>query len=338
MDCAPVSVASELLTDRLPQLETLEAVVSTGFTFPGMSQLLARWMIELVGPHECLLELRPSPSRVYRLIGCIRGEEPEIHVAPDAVVFESHWKSAEAEDHDGFSMRTPIVHHNQSLGRICVSRTDRDFADVERQAFRKLVSQFAFLLHYQLRMEQAGELAHRDPLTGLYNRRYLHQQLEHWIPRAKKERLPISLFLLDVDHFKSINDTWGHDVGDRVLRLLGGLMNSLFRTDDVVCRFGGEEFAILLCDNREGGCKDHPTEVLSYAERLRKAAESLPLSGDDGRALANITISGGIATFPWDANSAEDLLRKADQALYRAKRNGRNRIYFAAPRDTSKAG
>jgi diguanylate cyclase (GGDEF)-like protein len=281
--------------------------------------------------------LQRSATQKLRLIGVTEGRDIDISEASDELDFRDYWQAIEAAEAPSFRLCAPVVHEERVLGRLCVCRPQR-FSERDEDLFHKLIAQFGFLLNYQLRLEQADELALRDPLTGLHNRRYLHQQLEYWIPRAKEKRVPISLFLLDVDHFKSINDTWGHDVGDRVLCLLGGLMNNLFRSDDVVCRFGGEEFAILLCDHRKGGSKDHPTEVLKYAERLRVAAETLALAGDDGQALANITISGGIATYPWDANNAEELLRRADEALYRAKRSGRNRIVFAAPRDASKAG
>lgn len=332
-DCAPTTAKADLA----PGLDTLEALVATGLTFTGISQLLVRWTLDFLHASDCLVELKRSRNDTLRLVGAADGPEIDISEVSEEQGFQECWKAIESAEDPCYRISSPIIHDDRKIGRLCVSRPHR-FSDRDQSILQKLIRHFGFLLHYQLRMEQADELAMRDPLTGLYNRRYLHQQMEYWIPRARDERLPISLFLLDVDHFKSINDTWGHDVGDRVLRLLGGLMNSLFRTDDVVCRFGGEEFAILLCDHRPGGCKDHPTEVLKYAERLRVAAENLPLAGADGQALANITISGGIATFPWDANTADELLRKADEALYRAKRSGRNRIFFAAPRDTSKAG
>jgi diguanylate cyclase len=131
---------------------------------------------------------------------------------------------------------------------------------------------------------------------------------------------------MDVDHFKHINDTWGHAVGDQVLQELGRLMREIFRTEDVVCRFGGEEFAVLLV-NQRGDNPTFPVDPSVFAERLRRETGKLRFTVG----VSPISISIGVATYRFDGETAKKLLDSADKALYTAKRAGRNRVCFAAP-------
>jgi diguanylate cyclase (GGDEF)-like protein len=161
----------------------------------------------------------------------------------------------------------------------------------------------------------------RDPLTGLFNRRYLEQVLERECRRAVRSRRPITILALDVDHFKQFNDTWGHDGGDAVLRELGALLKAHFRGEDVACRLGGEEFVVLLVDaDLEGG--------RARADQLRQQVQQLPAKYRS-QTLSAITVSIGLAGFPAHGSSPEGLLSAADRALYQAKRLGRNRVETA---------
>jgi diguanylate cyclase (GGDEF)-like protein len=165
--------------------------------------------------------------------------------------------------------------------------------------------------------EQLSEQAHRDALTGLYNRRYLDATLQRELARCARESLPLSLVLLDLDHFKHINDRWGHPVGDAVLRQLAARLTAQARLADVACRYGGEEFLMLL--------PGMPAEVALLraegwradfaADALRHGSETIP-----------VTLSAGVATYPQDGITAQALIGAADQALYRAKTSGRNRV------------
>lgn len=305
-----------------PRLEALSALARTELFPAGLGDLLVRWTMDTVPVSRCVcsLERDGQPRSVFEGMANRAG----------AVVVERD-EEFRPPDLDR-AVRVPIVHGERRFGELAFwQEAPFAFAEEgpERRRLADLVERFGFFLSLRASIEQARELALRDELTGLYNRRYLRLSMDEWVPKARRERRPISLFLLDVDHFKHFNDTWGHATGDRVLKLLGGLMQSLFRAQDVVCRYGGEEFAVLLCDHRSGGSQDHPTEVLHFAERLRRAAMALELTAEDGRVLSQITISGGIATFPWDASSADELIERADAALYLAKRSGRNRVYFA---------
>lgn len=158
----------------------------------------------------------------------------------------------------------------------------------------------------------------RDPLTGLYNRRYLEESLAREIARCGRRNLPLSVLMLDVDHFKQFNDTHGHAGGDALLAAIGQLLSSHLRGEDIACRYGGEEFTVILPESDS-------TSALRHAEELRLALSQMnvPLSG---KTLPPITASLGVATYPLDGVAGLTLLRKADAALYRAKRSGRNRV------------
>ena len=162
----------------------------------------------------------------------------------------------------------------------------------------------------------------RDPLTGLFNRRHLEETLDLELHRATRRGEPISAVMFDVDHFKRYNDLHGHDAGDAVLRALGNLVQTHIRAGDVACRFGGEEFLLL----QPGlGAED----ARSRAESLRQAVSSLSLT-NHGVELGSITVSMGVATYPEHAHDRAALLKRADEALYRAKQEGRNRVVGAA--------
>jgi diguanylate cyclase (GGDEF)-like protein/PAS domain S-box-containing protein len=169
------------------------------------------------------------------------------------------------------------------------------------------------------RMEQELELmATRDPLTGLYNRRELQQQFGEELARAKRYDHSVSLIWLDVDHFKEINDRFGHHVGDEVLRQLSRLLQSNVRTVDYVARYGGEELVIVLPEMGTA-------ESLDAAERLRRIVGATAMTTYEARPLT-ITVSIGVVSFPVHGRSPDQLLLAADHAMYQAKQAGRNRV------------
>jgi diguanylate cyclase (GGDEF)-like protein/PAS domain S-box-containing protein len=192
----------------------------------------------------------------------------------------------------------------------------------ERKAAESALRESNRQLH--ARIEEIGrlqsalqELAVRDSLTGLYNRRYLDETLEREVSRARREGIPLSLVMLDIDYFKRVNDTYGHQVGDEVLRTLAATLSADIRTEDVACRYGGEEFLILL--------PNMPlVAALARAEAWRAAVESLAIGHGDF--VLTFTISLGVAAYPEHGKTPDDLTRCADQALYKAKHEGRNRV------------
>ncbi|CAL75832.1 Putative diguanylate cyclase (GGDEF) with GAF and HAMP domains [Bradyrhizobium sp. ORS 278] len=167
----------------------------------------------------------------------------------------------------------------------------------------------------------------RDVLTGLNNRRYLLETARRELLRAARHKSPVSVVTLDVDHFKTFNDNHGHDAGDTVLRHVGEILRATFADDGVPCRFGGEEFVVLLpgATTEEGGVR---------AEELRARIESMKIRYADSY-LPRVTISAGVASYPDAGGSFMDILRVADDALYQAKQKGRNRVEVAASGEMS---
>jgi two-component system cell cycle response regulator len=167
------------------------------------------------------------------------------------------------------------------------------------------------------------EMAITDQLTGLHNRRYMSRHLDTLIDSAKKSAKPIAFLILDIDYFKAVNDTHGHDMGDEVLSEFANRISANVRGIDLACRYGGEEFVVVMPDT-------DMALACSVAERLRRSVESEPFSITRPPGKLKITISIGIAGSEGATDSAEALLHRADQALYRAKRDGRNRVVAAA--------
>lgn len=159
----------------------------------------------------------------------------------------------------------------------------------------------------------------RDPLTGLYNRRWLDEVLEQEIPRTLREGTHLSYCVIDLDHFKRVNDNWGHNVGDRILLSLATLLKEGSRKHDVAARFGGEEFVLVLPGLDAGQGRE-------AVERLLKAFTELDF-GPDGP--ASLTFSAGLAVVPDHATNRDKLFRVADKALYEAKEAGRNRVVIS---------
>jgi diguanylate cyclase (GGDEF)-like protein len=167
------------------------------------------------------------------------------------------------------------------------------------------------------------EASIRDSLTGLCNRREFDRRLRDELERCERYRHPLSLLMLDLDHFKAINDRYGHPVGDKVLREVADIVKHALRASDEVARHGGEEFAVILPETDK-----FVAGVL--AQRIREVVATHAFSGDGTRSLS-VTVSIGLAGFPNDAKSGEGLIAAADSALYDAKRAGRNRVCgFAA--------
>ncbi len=161
-----------------------------------------------------------------------------------------------------------------------------------------------------------------DPLTKVYNRRYLDRRLDEEIARSKRYSLDLSVFMLDIDHFKRVNDTYGHQAGDATLTSLGYLIKADLRDLDMVYRYGGEEFLIV--------CTNTPIKgAVLVAERLRHLIELHQIEISNGSGLKQtiqVTTSIGVASLSASINSKEELVQAADQSLYRAKKEGRNRV------------
>ncbi len=167
--------------------------------------------------------------------------------------------------------------------------------------------------------EHYKELSILDGLTDIYNHRYFHEELEHEIERAERYRFEISLLMIDIDDFKIYNDTYGHLAGDQVLKKMARIFTEVVRKVDIVARYGGEEFAVVLPQTGKN-------EASTLAQRIRAMVEQVKFPDKIGNLNAHMSISIGVATYPVDAGSKKELIAKADDAIYSAKNQGKNRI------------
>ena len=184
----------------------------------------------------------------------------------------------------------------------------------------------------RLRDQQAQlrAAAFTDPLTGAYNRRYFERFLASALEQARTARRNVTILLFDIDDFKVYNDRYGHDAGDEILRETVKLMRSTIRPTDRVCRIGGDEFAVIFYEPegpRQEGSR-HPASVFAIAQRFQQQVQQHKFPKLAGLAAGTLTISGGIATYPWDGVTAEQLLNAADRNALASKRQGKNAITF----------
>lgn len=222
----------------------------------------------------------------------------------------------------GYDINTPVL-LNQSLFFIAFGvMSSYIFKKEFQQQMEKedLISELqAAYQQLCLYNAQVEELANTDPLTGLFNYRYFTDRLDKELDMAKQFNGFLSLIIIDIDHFKDFNDTYGHPVGDLALKEAARIFHQNIRDKDILCRYGGEEFLILL----PGTGID---EAFKCAERIRRAVQHHTIKIDENQSV-RITISGGVACFPLDASNGEQLLRIADEVLYSAKHRGRNKIH-----------
>jgi diguanylate cyclase (GGDEF)-like protein len=217
----------------------------------------------------------------------------------------------------------PILAQGEALGILHIQATDLDPSLSEAElSFNTTFAAQVGLSVANIRLREAlRSQSTKDPLTGLYNRRYLQEMLDREIRRAIRSEQALGILMLDLDHFKKFNDTFGHEAGDAVLRETASFLVRSIRAEDFVCRYGGEEFVVVL-----------PTADLHAAEaraqRIRAKLRDLVIM-HNGRSLGLITASIGVAALPHHGTGEKELLQAADAALYRAKREGRDRVAVA---------
>lgn len=216
----------------------------------------------------------------------------------------------------------PLTAHGEMLGVMTLTDLDSSWEDDTRSKLAETMSENLgmALANLQLR-ERLIAQAITDPLTKLYNRRYLEESLIRELSRARRNNASIGIILLDIDHFKSFNDTHGHQVGDQVLESLGAFLKAHVRGSDIACRYGGEEFALVLPDSP-------PEKAVQRAEELREKVKYLSVQHQGG-VIGHITLSLGVSAYPKHGDTMEGLLLAADNALYQAKAEGRDRVCVA---------
>lgn len=228
----------------------------------------------------------------------------------------------------------PLMVNGKAIGILHLNHVDTvpgqnsqetmglSYTDHKAQIVTTIAEHIALALSNLRLKETLRQQSIRDVLTGLFNRRYMEETLERELKRAERENGPVGVMMIDIDHFKEFNDNAGHDGGDTLLRELGALLNRSTRGADIACRYGGEEFLVVL----PGATLE---TAARRAESLRQEVKSLVID-HLGIPLENCTISLGVAAFPRDGLTREALLKAADTALYRAKNEGRDRVVLAS--------
>ena len=220
----------------------------------------------------------------------------------------------------------PMVAQGNTIGILHLEFdwATRVRSGIDRETFRQSHQQLAISLGSQIALSLSGlqlreslrELSIRDPLTRLFNRRFLEESLEREMQLASRKKQAISVLFLDLDHFKRFNDTFGHDAGDMVLQSLADVFRTFFRSTDICCRYGGEEFAIIMPESTSQDAAVRADALRAEVKRLRLRYRK--------ETLGTISISAGVAAFPEHGSTSEELLKVADQCLYESKARGRD--------------
>jgi diguanylate cyclase (GGDEF)-like protein/PAS domain S-box-containing protein len=269
-------------------------------------------------------------EKLFRPQDCWGLRRGKVHVVPDT---QSAMRCGHARSTpDAGHICIPLMAHGETLG-LLYFECPRDAVvlapEIHSNPWKGIAERAAVvgerlslaLANLQLR-EVLRQQSVRDPLTGLFNRRYMEETLDRELSSAARRNDPVAVAMCDLDRFKDFNDIFGHDAGDLVLREVSAVLKANVRHGDIVCRLGGEEFVIIL----PGASVDIARERL---EAIRQQVQSLTIT-HRGRTLGKVTISAGIAGFRKDGATAEELLRIADKALYSAKNDGRNRVVLPA--------
>ncbi|MFY9270052.1 MAG: diguanylate cyclase [Candidatus Manganitrophaceae bacterium] len=258
--------------------------------------------IEEIDPKEWTIRFSdPLPS--HREIPKEWGEAFLAKMEIDAVLFQ------------------PILgHENKMFGLLAIfDRGKRAFTKREEDILSRFSSSVALAIENATLYERVKHLAIRDGLTGLYNRRHFEETLKQETVRAHRHKQPISLIFIDVDHFKNYNDGHGHRAGDEILKKVGSLIVGRVRGIDTACRYGGEEFTVILPYTEKAS-------AWKVAEEIRSKIGSYPFPFREHQPGGAVTVSLGVAEYPADGETEEALVKAADSALYRAKQDGRNRV------------
>ena len=266
-------------------------------------------------------------SQVFRADDCWALRRGRAHrAAPDG--FEPRCAHIEGSGH---FLCLPLVAQGDTLGVLTMARATA-FADVECQTLQTISEQLSLALANIQLQESLRHQSLRDPLTGQYNRRYLDESLPREVARAQRQKTPLAIAMVDIDHFKRFNDTYGHEGGDLLLAAFGRLLAQHARAYDIVCRYGGEEFAVIL--------PGAEAEVAARRlDEMRQALRNLRVLSTDGQSLGTVTMSAGVAVFPADGATSGAVMAAADAALYAAKRGGRDRVVLATQAvEVAKAG
>ena len=333
---------SQLLTEMTGLLQTVRGLDEA-------AQVLPRYLEPLFAPNSGALYVIKSSFNYLDLLvrwgqmplaptfeitdcwGLRRGQSYLVEHLDNALV------CAHTDAGAGATLCVPMMAEGATLGLLHLAcaqpLTDADAAQAWREHSRRVTEQLGLALANLKLRTQLRDQSIRDIQTGLYNRRYLEESLPRELARAEREKYAVAVFMLDVDHFKKFNDTYGHEAGDAVLHALGRALNESVRADDLACRFGGEEFTVALP-------RVSPKQAREWAERFMQRIRGMEVK-TGGQLLPGVTVSIGLAFAPEHGTDPETVIQTADHALYEAKRTGRDRLVVyaaAAPGKTVNQG
>ncbi len=329
---------SRQLEERLEELNQerarlQDAMRRIGETFAanldreGLLEIVVRTAVDGVGADAGRASVRPNasaPLEQVALTGSVDGLEEAVRAAEAKVLETGEPCEATVDGVAALShpMRRGDDVHARVSGVVSVARRERPFSAAERELFHYLAEQAAVSIENVGLHETVERQAVTDELTGLFNRRRFQEAMATEVERSKRFGQPVGLVLLDLDDFKTVNDTYGHQQGDLVLREVARVLRETSREIDEPARYGGEELAVVLPGTDLEG-------AYNLAERVRAGIEELALPLLDGEGTLGVTASFGVATLPGSADDMRELVAAADEALYRAKRAGKNRTVRA---------
>jgi len=338
LESARLVARSDALAGELRRLVDMSSALSGSLDPRQVANLIATHLADAMGVDECAISYWDRPANRVLSLGYFPATrldevEPAFDVAgyPEtlrvlreqvAVVVDADDRAADPAEvallrQEG--MRTlamlPLVAKGQAIGLVELMSTSAIRIDQQRlEVARTMANEAAMALENARLYEDPRSLADRDPLTGFYNHRYLHQRLGAEVVRAQRSRRPLSVLMLDLDDFKLVNDTFGHLFGDRVLGWIAERARGTLRASDVAARYGGDEFAIILPEA-------DATAARQAAQRILDALRSQPFE-DASHGPVPIGASIGVASYPTDGRTTTDLIAAADVGLYRVKDAG----------------
>jgi len=238
-------------------------------------------------------------------------------LAEGTTIIESHVDAGSSLSHETRScMAIPLVSFGQTLGLLVMESVEEGrFQMSDGESLEAVADICATAIQNAHYVERVKQLAYLDGLTGIFNRRFFEMRILEEIDRARRFPTGMAVLMVDIDQFKRLNDEFGHLLGDEVLRQVSSILSQQLRKIDVVCRYGGEEFAIVLSQT-------NPQHALAVAEKLRRLVANWQFPG----VARPVTISAGVATFPTHGTTRDELVKAADAGLYAAKQGGRNRV------------
>lgn len=316
-----------LAQDTLPVPDVLARLSLFEGEDPGVLKRVAgRCLLEFVPPHTLLLGPRHPKDRIYVIVrGQVEirigrhGEQVIATLGPDQCVGEmSVIEGAPPSANVTTRTECEVVSIEGAMLRELLESSSVVPRNLLRMLARRVRKDNLILGHSLEQQAVSAQHARLDSLTGLFNRRWLDETLPELVARHHAQNRPMALLMLDIDHFKSFNDTFGHLSGDQALTAVARTLQAHIRNGDQAARFGGEEFVLILPETATA-------EASRIATRLRHAIRRTRITSHEGAALPGVTVSIGLAEI-LPAESAESLLARADAALYQAKQEGRNRL------------